>query len=251
MALAYRHARHDRRRTIGFEDPKFISEFVVLNPEDTDQRAQGAITMRSIKNAIVGTGTVDAGSFTPNATGQYTGTMTDIDRAIASLYDAPVTGDVLTYNGAEWESGPLVPAVQSALFNGYAGTGGADEIYFTNTDMADLNAGGIATITNTALGWRLTADVDLVLNVAWSVTGTNSSTDTSLTASTVGDIAGAPTTLAYVREFFSLDSYAKDYTVAPTVATTLAAGQTISMVLVQVTATVTDAYASVSVQAIA
>jgi hypothetical protein len=158
---------------MGFEDPKFISEFVVLNPEDTDQRAQGALTMRAIKNAIVGTGTDTAGSFTPNATGQYTGTMDEIqfatDNAIPTdmTTTPPVAGDSLTYDGTDWVPGtPAALEWYQGTANGYAGQNG-NLLYFTN-DADDIPA-SVATIVNDANGWTLTAVSACVLNigVAW------------------------------------------------------------------------------------
>jgi hypothetical protein len=171
---------------MGFEDPKFISEFVVLNPEDTDQRAQGAITMRSIKNAIVGTGTVDAGSFTPNATGQYTGTMDELQAMVddglttASVIDdladvdtgssPPVAGDLLHWDGADWVPGGST--IYSARYDGLAGFS-TNEVFFSSEVQNDIPV-ELATIDNTGAttGWRLTVVERLCINISPGYTAT-------------------------------------------------------------------------------
>jgi hypothetical protein len=246
---------------MGFEDPKFISEFVVLNPEDTDQRAQGAITMRSIKNAIVGTGTVDAGSFTPNATGQYTGTMDEIqfatDNAIPTddTTTPPEISDLLQFDGNNWV--PVSPSVSAgisdALYADYLGEVNGDEVYFALT-VYDNVPGSLATIKNDGAdgrGWLLTAAADIAVNINFSVqVGGNSTTINTGVCTIEKNIADTSVRLDVGRQSYSGAAQSFNFTANLGAAVVLTAGNTLSLVSVGHN-TINEMSCSLTVQAIA
>jgi hypothetical protein len=248
-----------------YEDPKFIYELLVVNPADTDQRSQGALTMRGIKNAIVGTGTVDAGSFTPNATGQYTGTMDEIqfatDNAIPTddTTTPPVNGDLLKFNGTDWvpsQTASALPVIQYATFNTYDGVQNGQEVFFINADD-QISTNGIATIKNNGdagRGWLLTADVKLAVNISFSIGASATNVIDTAPVQIYRDIAGAVETLSQGRqENPNNPSNIQRGSVTAQTSTVLEIGQTLSLIqnVADSNGNIGNAYASVTVQAIA
>jgi hypothetical protein len=244
-----------------YEDPKFISELLVVNPADTDQRSQGALTMRGIKNAIVGTGTVDAGSFTPNATGQYTGTMDEIqfatDNAIPTdmATTPPVADDLLRFDGNDWVPASVLstPAIEASLYSGLDGQVN-DEIYFTTAEEG-IDGGTIATVKNNGdagNGWLLTALVRCQVSIAYSLQHNNSTASYDTEQHTISrDINGVPLILdSWRMAVTTQNATTKRFTGNMSASVVLEVGQTLSMI-VKKGSNVVAAYSSVSVQAVA
>jgi hypothetical protein len=245
-----------------FEDPKFIYELLVVNPADTDQRSQGALTMRGIKNAIVGTGTVDAGSFTPNATGQYTGTMDEIqfaaDNAIPTddTTTPPVNGDVLTFDGTDWVPGVAAStAVYASTYIEYADNLNG-EIWFLTANEG-IDGSGVATVKNDGLlgrGWLLTALVRCHAVVSYDITNqlTSANNIDSGAKTITRDIAGIPYLLAFGRQSIDTQSNSsmKRVSVNLTASAILEVGETISLTSGDNT-NIPNSSSTVTVQAIA
>ncbi|MEE8306183.1 MAG: hypothetical protein V3R81_02900 [Gammaproteobacteria bacterium] len=144
-----------------FEDPKFISDLVITNPTSADLRSAGDQHLRALRLVLIGDGTDQAGSFTSNFTGQYTGTAAELQSIRDQIIPDPLPedGDLLVWDTDKFVAqAPQAPSVFQAAYGGYAGVGGSDEVIFTTEHYDDVPT-DLCTIENPAAGggWRLTA----------------------------------------------------------------------------------------------
>ena len=193
-----------------FEDPKFISDLVITNPTSADLRSAGDEHLRALRLVLIGDGTDQAGSFTSNFTGQYTGTAAELQSIRDQIIPDPLPedGDLLVWDTDKFVPQPNVAAIYEAAYTGYAGiAGAADEVYFT-TEAYNTVPVELATIDNPrgGGGWFLKAvkkcKVDLHFTAQVERTGATLNTGNP---SILRNVDGVAYTLSTAKNQFDND----------------------------------------------
>lgn len=147
-----------------------ISDLNPSDPSNLDPVSGGAQEIRDVKNALIGDGTPANGSFTPDFTGQYTGTADELNAIATSLQDgvstldqladvaylpAPANGDVLVWQNFGWLPKPrLKGAVEYAGYGPLVG----DQLTFTNIVGTNTIPVELATVDNSGVGQGFTIE---------------------------------------------------------------------------------------------
>ena len=186
-----------------FEDPKFISDLVITNPTSADLRSAGDQHLRALRLVLIGDGTDQAGSFTSNFTGQYTGTAAELQSVVDQIIPDPLPedGDLLVWDTDKFVAQePKNPVIHSGRY--YGGVSGpGDTIYFASA-VENIPDNSLVEIINASdvSGWRLTAKATIMVNISWQYALAGSGGGSARADGTMGLNTSLNTALASVLE---------------------------------------------------